>query len=451
MRILLILPDAKMHKLRLGRRVWSLREAPLTLTTLAGMTADQPDIDYRLVDGSVEHIPLDAEADLVGISVITGNATRAYALADHYRSRGMRVVLGGIHVTLLPGEAAQHADAIVTGMAEGLWPRVVADASAGRLQGVYSSPPPDDAVLRGVPLPRRDLQYGRYAMPAAAQATRGCNHRCEFCVVPAIWPRFYKRPVADVMRDIRAMPGRRFAFNDVSLLEDRDYALELFSALVPLKKEWGGLCTADVGRDPDMLDLMARSGCRYLLIGFESLSTKGLASIRKGFNQVDAYRAVVTALHDRGISIQACFVLGLDTDTRSVFADTVDWVNETKIDIPRYSLYTAFPGTPLFRQLEAEHRILSRNWDDYDTMHVTVRPLHMTPDELYAGFRWTYRETFRTRNMFRRMRGCSLNSLINLAGNMAYRIFVHRLHHDERFARPCRPDAQPPQVVACPA
>ena len=451
MRILLIMPDARMHKVHLGRWVWSLREAPLTLTTLAGLTADQPDVEYRLVDGSVEDIPTDATADLVGISVITGNAPRAYALADHFRARGIRVVLGGVHVTLMPDEAARHADAIVTGMAEDLWASVVADARAGRLQGAYSAPPPHDAILRGVPLPRRDLQLGRYVMPATAQATRGCNHRCEFCVVPTIWPKFFKRPIADVVRDIRAMPGRRFAFNDVSLLEDRDYALELFSALVPLKKEWGGLCTVDVGRDPEMLDLMARSGCRYLLIGFESLSTKGLASIRKGFNHVDDYRAVVDVLHARGVSIQACFVLGLDTDTTSVFADTVDWANEAKIDIPRYSLYTAFPGTPLFRQLEAEGRILSRNWDDYDTMHVVVKPLLMSPEELHEGFRWTYRETFRARSILRRMRGCSLNSLINLVGNMAYWIFVHRLYHEERFALPCRPNAPQPQVVSCPA
>ncbi len=450
MHILLILPDARMHKFRLGKRVWSLREAPLTLTTLAGLTAGEPDLDYQVVDGSVENIPLDATPDLVGISVITGNAPRAYALADHFRNRGIPVVLGGVHVTLLPEEAASHADAIVIGMAETTWPEVVRDARAGTLKPVYQAPPPADAVLH-VPPPRRDLQTTRYAMPATAQATRGCNHRCEFCVVPAIWPKFYTRPVAEVIRDIRAMPGKRFALNDVSLLEDRDYALELFTALIPLRKEWGGLCTADVGRDPEMLDLLARSGCKYLLIGFESLSSKGLVSIRKSFNHADQYRGVVAALHAHGISVQACFVLGLDTDTTEVFAQTVDWVNEARIDIPRYSLYTAFPGTPLFRKLDAQGRILSYNWDDYDTMHVTVKPALMTPAELHEGFRWTYRETFRTGSILRRSRGCSVNSLINLVGNAAYRIFVHRLYHDERFAQPCRPTAPPPVPRSCPA
>ncbi|MCX6877294.1 MAG: radical SAM protein [Verrucomicrobia bacterium] len=450
MRILLLMPDARMHKFRLGRRVWSLREAPLTLTTLAGLTAGEPDLDYQLVDGSVEDLPLEAVADLIGISVITGNAPRAYALADHFRMRGIPVVLGGVHVTLLPEEAAAHADAIVLGMAETTWPQVVRDARAGRLERIYQAPPPPDAVLH-VPLPRRDLQAGRYAMPASAQATRGCNHRCEFCVVPAIWQKFYTRPVADVVRDIRAMPGRRFAFNDVSLLENREYALELFTALIPLRKEWGGLCTADIGKDPEMLELLARSGCRYLLIGFESLSEKGLLSIRKGFNHVDQYREVVGALHDHGISVQACFVLGLDGDTTAVFKETVDWVNAARIDIPRYSLYTAFPGTPLFRKLDAQGRILSYNWDDYDTMHVTVKPLLMSPAELHEGFRWTYRETFRVRGILRRMRGCSVNSLINLVGNGAYRLFVHRLYHDERFALPCRPSAPPPPPVSCPA
>lgn len=451
LRILLLLPDAHMHKLHLGRRVWSLREAPLTLTTLAGLTADQPDISYRLVDGSVEHIPLDAEVDLVGISVITGSAPRAYALADHFRRRGIPVVLGGVHVTLLPEEAAGHADSIVKGMAEKTWPRVVADARAGCLQPVYEDVAAQDDVRLEVPLPRRDLQRGRYAMPATAQATRGCLHRCEFCVVPTIWPRFYKRPVADVVRDVQALPGRRFALNDVSLIEDREYACALFRALIPLGKQWGGLCTVDIGRDPELLELMARSGCRYLLIGFESLSTPGLASIRKGFNRAAEYGALVQGLHAHGISVQACFVLGLDTDTTEVFAKTVAWVNEMKIDIPRYSLYTAFPGTELFRRLDAEGRILSRNWDDYDTMHVTVRPLGMTVDELHEGFRWTYRETFSVASMRQRLRGCSLNTLINLVGAVAYRRFTHRLYHEERFARPCRPHAPAPEVCACPA
>ncbi len=438
-----------MHKFRVGGRLWSMREAPLTLTTLAGLTADQPDVEYQLADGSMETIPMDVAVDLVGISVITGNAPRAYALADHFRGRGIPVVLGGVHVTLLPEEAAAHADAIVLGMAETTWPQVVRDARAGSLAQVYQAPPPSDAILH-VPLPRRDLQTGRYAMPATAQATRGCNHRCEFCVVPSIWPKFYTRPVADVVRDIRAMPGKRFAFNDVSLLENREYALELFSALIPLRKQWGGLCTVDVGDDPEMLDLLARCGCRYMLIGFESLSAKGLASIRKGFNDVDRYRTAVQALHAHGVSVQACFVLGLDTDTPSVFRDTVDWVNEARVDIPRYSLYTAFPGTPLFRKLEAQGRILSRNWDDYDTMHVTVRPLHMTPEQLHEGFRWTYRETFRTGSILRRARGCSVNTLINLVGNAAYRIFVRRLYHEHRFARPCRPDTPSPPPEPCP-
>lgn len=449
MKVLLVMPDARMHKFRLGRRVWSLREAPLTLTTLAGLTHGEADPDYQLVDGSVENIPLDATPDLVGISVLTGNAPRAYALADHFRARGIPVVLGGVHATLLPDEAAAHADAIVLGMAETTWPEVVRDARNGALKPVYQAPPPVDRVLH-VPLPRRDLQTTRYAMPATAQATRGCNHRCEFCVVPAIWPKFYTRPVADVVRDIRAMPGKRFALNDVSLLEDRDYAMELFTALVPLHKEWGGLCTADIGRDPEMLDLLARSGCKYLLIGFESLSSQGLVSIRKGFNQADQYREVVRALHAHGISVQACFVLGLDTDTREVFAKTVEWVNEARIDIPRYSLYTAFPGTPLFRKLDEQGRILSYNWDDYDTLHVTVKPALMTPEELHEGFRWTYRQTFSIGGILRRSRGCSVNSLINLVGNGAYRLFVRRLYHDERFALPCRPNAEPPAPVSCP-
>ncbi len=439
MRILLIMPDAHMHKLRLGSLVWSFREAPLTLTTLAAIDLKVRDVEYVLVDESVERVPLDAEVDLVGISTITGCAQRAYALADHYRARGIPTILGGIHVTLMPEEAARHADAIVLGMAESVWPRVVNDVRRGCLQPRYCGSFPQGDLLENVPAPRRELQHGRYMMPNTIQASRGCRRHCEFCVVPHIWPRFFKRPVADVIRDVRLVQGRYFAFNDVSLLEDREYARELLSALIPLHKQWGGLCTTDIERDTELMDLLTRSGCRYLLIGFESLSTMGLRDIRKGFNHVDRYRQIVMALHEHNISVQACFVFGLDSDDQTVFASTVDWINQLQIDIPRYSLYTAFPGTPLFQQLEDQGRILSHNWEDYDTMHVVVRPLGMTPEQLYDGFRWAYRETFRALNVMRRLRGFSINSLVNLVGNCAYRIFVHRLYHEDRFRDYCHP------------
>lgn len=446
-KILLIMPDAHMHKLKIGWHVRSMREAPLSLTTLAALVPD-PDIHWRLVDGSVDSIPLDADADLVGISVITGNAVRAYEMADHFRARGIPVVLGGVHVTILPGEAMKHADSIVIGMAERVWPVLVADFRRGKLARVYRDRVPDGDSLPGVPIPRRDLlRRSGYMMPNTVHATRGCKRVCDFCTVPVVWPRYFKRPVADVVADIRSIQSRYFCFNDVSLVDDLDYAKELFEALVPLKKKWGGLATVEVATHPDLLDLMRRSGCVYLLLGFESVNRSNLRDIHKGFNASADYAAVMAILHGHGITVQGCFVFGLDEDDRSVFADTVQHVLDLRVDIPRYSLYTPYPGTALFKRLVAEQRILSFNWEDYDTMHVVIQPMKMTPWELYEGFKWAYRETFRYGHVMKRVAGWRLTSVVNFIGNLTYREFVRRLDRDARFAQPysvdnpgCDPD-----------
>jgi radical SAM superfamily enzyme YgiQ (UPF0313 family) len=435
-KVLLLMPDAHMHKLRVGGRIRSMREAPLSLTTLAALAPD-PDIEWKLVDGSVDPIPRDEAADLVGISVITGNAFRAYELADHYRRRGIPVVLGGVHVTILPGEAAPHADAVVLGLAERQWPRLLGDFKAGRMQRVYREADYPDDFLAGVPPARRDLQRrSGYMMPNTVYATRGCKRTCDFCATPAVVPRYLKRPVADVIRDVRSLKGRYLCFNDVSLIDDVDYARELFTALIPLRKRWGGLTTVEVARHPDLLDLMQRSGCAYLLLGFESVNQNNLQSIYKGFNKVAGYRDVVDALHAHGISVQGCFVLGLDEDDGDVFPATLEQVQEMRLDIPRYSIYTPYPGTLLFKRLQEEGRILTYNWDNYDTMHVVFQPKRMSPEQLYDGFKWTYRETFRLRRIARRVAEPSLNAVINFIGNLAYRIFVRRLYHEPRFAAP---------------
>lgn len=435
MKLLLIMPDAHMHRLKIGPFVRSMREMPLSICTLAALTPEYPDLDIRLIDGSVEPVPLDYDADLVAISVITGCAASAYAIADHYRGRNTPVVLGGVHVTILPGEAIRHADAIVIGRAEKAWPRLIEDFRSGRMHKIYEEDDVDD--LFGVPSPRRDLhRRSGYMVPDSIQATRGCKKVCDFCTVPAVWPKYLRRPVDDVIRDIRATKGRYIAFNDVSIAEDPEYAKELFTAMIPLGRKWGGLATVDIVNDPELLELMKASGCGYLLFGFESGSQATLKGIRKGFNKPVNYEDVIRAMHAINISVQGCFVFGFDHDTTDVFQHTVALVNDLKIDIPRYSLYTPYPGTELFRRLQGEDRILSYNWDDYDTMHVVIQPALMTPEELYSGFKRAYRETFRLPGVIRRMRGLSTNTAINFIGNLTYQMFVRRLYNEQRFSAP---------------
>lgn len=273
-------------------------------------------------------------------------------------------------------------------------------------------------------------------VPNSIQATRGCKKTCDFCTVSAVWPKYLKRPVADVIRDIRATKGKYLAFNDVSIAEDPEYAKELFTAMIPLGRKWGGLATVNIINDPELLRLMKASGCSYLLFGFESDSQTTLKDIRKGFNKPVNYEEVIRTMHGMHISVQGCFVFGFDHDTQEVFQRTVDRVNELKIDIPRYSLYTPYPGTELFKRLQKEGRILSYNWNDYDTMHVVIQPALMTAAELYDGFKRVYRETFKLSSIVRRMRGLSANSAINFIGNLTYRIFVNRLDNEQRFADP---------------
>ena len=426
-----------MHKLHMGPFTRSLREAPLTLTTLAALVPPLPDLEVKIVDGSVDPIPMNEPADLVGISVITGCARPAYALARHFRQRGIPVVLGGVHVTILPGEALQHADSIVVGRGEHAWPQLIEDFRRGRLRRVYREQPISDHVLAGVPEPRRELQRrSGYMLPNTVQATRGCKRVCDFCTVNAVWPRFLKRPVADVVRDIRSIKGRHFAFNDVSLIDDVDYAKELFTAIAPLRKRWGGLVTADSLQNTELLDLMVRSGCVYLLVGFESGNQVTLKDIRKSFNKTLHYGELIGSLRQRGITVQGCFVFGFDHDDSTVFESTVQLVQDLGVDIPRYSIYTPYPGTPLFERMQAEDRILSYNWDDYDTMHVVIKPALMTPEELYRGFKWAYQETFKMRRCLKRVSHVDIRCAINFVGNLAYRIFVKRLNSEARFATP---------------
>ncbi len=448
MKVLLIMPDASMHKFWFFGRLKSAREAPLTLTTLAAIGQSVPDIEFHLIDESVDSVPLDFPADLVAISVLTGTARRAYALANHFRSRNIPVVLGGIHVTLLPDEASQFADSIVIGMAEKSWPQLLTDFQAGKLQKTYHEEPDDTRYASGIPMPRYDLQRNSgYMMPYTVQLTRGCIHSCDFCTIPAIYKHFLRRPIPEIIENIKAIPSRRFAINDVSPFDDVEYAKELLRAMIPLKKKWGALATTRITDDPELLNLLTRAGCQYLLLGFESLSQRALNGIYKGFNKSTDYAEVMYKLHQAKIVVQGCFVFGFDEDDKTVFAKTVEEVRRLKIDIPRYSIYTPYPNTRLFKRLEAENRILSYDWGDYDTMHVVIEPKQMTPVELYEGFRWAYRETFRWGSTFCRALSGGMRAPIILAGGVTYHKFWKRICSIKGFEQPLNSTMRPRQQV----
>lgn len=427
MRITLLSPKGPLYRHRGGIFRKSLRYAPLTLTTLAALVPEELEAEILLLDEGIQEIDPDLETDVVGITTITGTAPRSYEWADHFRSRGIPVVLGGPHVTLVPGDAAPHADAVVTGYAEESWPRLLRDLAGGRLQPRYDQRP--DHSLAGMPLPRRDLlPKGAYLTPYTIEATRGCCHDCEFCVVPSAWgTRPYRKPVEEVVADIRSMESRRFVFLDLNLVADPEYAAALFEALIPLRVSWFGLSTVLLALNQRLLDLCARSGCRGLLVGFESLSGDSVRSARKGFNTPRKYQEIIRRFHEKQISLMGCFVFGLDEDRPDVFQRTADFAIQERIDLPRFAIATPFPGTPLYRRLEAEGRILTRDWGLYDGQHVVFQPRHMGVEDLLRGTERAWKAAYGLRSIGRRLVGSYRQPLQALTLNLGYRYYANHL------------------------
>ncbi len=426
MQIALISPRGPLYRHRSGIWKKSLRYAPLTLTTLAALIPPEVPTRITLIDEGIADTDLDLQADLIGISAITGTAPRSYELADHFRRRGIPVVLGGVHPTLMPDEAAQHADAVVVGYAEQTWPQLVRDFVGGTMRARYVQG--RDLSLAHLPRPRRDLlPDNRYTTMHTVEATRGCIHHCDFCVVPTAWGRPLQHPVAEVIDDIRHMRARQIAFLDLNLIADLNYARELFTALIPLKITWGGLATTTIAWDDDLLDLAARSGCRGLLLGFESLSQMALQQTGKGFNRRKDYHYVVQQLHERNIAIMGCFVFGFDTDTEETFAETVDFVLEANIDLPRYAILTPFPTTPLYQRLKAEGRILTEDWSLYDGQHVVHQPLQLDPVALLRGTEWAWKRTYSWRSMAQRLAGSRTQLMVAIPANLGYRFYAYHL------------------------
>lgn len=402
MKITLLMPQSDMYR-KGGIFPKALRYAPLTLTTLAALVPQELDATIKCHDEASEVFdPEKCDADIVGITVITPTSKRAYAFAKRLRERGVHVVLGGVHVTLVPEEAQKHGDTIITGYAEETWPQFLRDFANKQARKRYDQGP--GYRFQSVPMPRRDLLNKKpYVTMNTVQAVRGCPYKCTFCVVPSAWPEYVHRPVAEVIAEIEALDGDTFLFLDLSPVEDRRYIKELYRALIPLKKKWGGLSTFTICKDREMLELASKSGCRGLLIGIESVNPSTLHRMRKGFNKPGSYHEQIKMLHDHGIAVNGCFVFGTDDDTKDVFDRTAEFVIETAIDLPRFAVATPFPGTPFFKQLQSQKRIQSYDWNQYSGQHVLFQPKHMTAEELHQGIRSTWKEVYRISSVFKRI------------------------------------------------
>jgi len=365
---------------------------PLGLLTVAGLTP--PGHNLRVLDEGVEPIPDEIEADLVGITATTCAAPRAYELADRLRSRGTPVVLGGIHASALPAEAAAHADAVVIGEAEGQWPQVVADAQAGELRKYYRQTGWPD--LAQAPPPRYDLvNPRRYVVPSTAQTTRGCPFDCSYCSVTTFFGRTYRtRRIQDVVADLERMPRGPMMFVDDNIMAKPAYARELFAALRGRGLRWFSQASLTILKTPHLILEAARAGCRVLFVGLETLSQRNLEAVGKRINVTSSYHELVSRLHDNGIALIASFMFGLDADDEAVFERTVEFARHHKIDACMFSILTPLPGTRLYTKLEDEGRIVDRDWRHYDGAHVTFRPALLSPERLQEGYLQAYRDFF---------------------------------------------------------
>jgi len=374
---------------------------PLGLATLAAYLA--PDDEAVIVDEHVSKLDTNDRPDLVLIQVYITNARRAYAIADSYRAKGAFVALGGLHVTSLPAEAAAHADAIFLGPGEQTFPQFLADFRAGRTRRVYQST--TGRTIAALPPIRRDLiERRKYLVPNSIVVSRGCPQHCDFCYKDAFFDggrSFYTQRVDEALAEIARLPGRHLYFLDDHLFGDRRFSEGLFDGMRGMKRVFQGAATVDSILRGDLVERAADAGLRSLFVGFETLTPSNLVQSNKRQNLGRDYAAVTRRLHDLGIMINGSFVFGMDDDDEDVFKRTVDWAISQGVTTATFHIQTPYPGTRLFARMESAGRIVTRDWDLYDTRHVVYRPARLSPSALERGYWWSYGEFYRWSSIFR--------------------------------------------------
>jgi len=393
----------------------------LGLAMVAALTP--PEVEVSLTDENVTVIDFQKETDLVGITVLTITAKRAYEIADTFRAMGVKVILGGSHPSALPKEAIQHADAVVIGEAEGIWANVIEDFKANKLQSIYSQR--EQPNLLNLPIPRLDLfTDGAYYFQNTISTTRGCPYACSFCSVSSFFGRSYRcRPVEEILKEIETLNHKKLiCFVDDNIVGNPKFAKDLFRALIPYKLKWIAQASVTIVRDDELLKLATASGCMTLLIGFETLSPANLSSVGKSVNAVNEYETVIRKIHSHGIGVHGFFVLGFDEDNEDVFERTVRFAQKMRLESAQFAWLVPYPGTVLCESLDKAGRIITKDWSQYESSIVFETKL-MSREILQKGRDWAWREFYSLPSIWRRLGVIRRYSVSFWVLNLYYRSF----------------------------
>jgi radical SAM superfamily enzyme YgiQ (UPF0313 family) len=414
----LLLITASAPEIQRVRRRRVLNFQQITMPYLAAFVPPRWTVIH--VDEVVRPVDFGLRVDLVAITFHTPSAPHAYAIADQFRQQGTPVVLGGPHVTLMPDEAQAHADVIFVGEAESHWPQFLREFEAGRHRPRYCST--EAPTLENIPMARKDLFHRRDHTAGVLFATRGCPHHCDFCTLPVMYQsRVRKRPVEAVAEEYGSFRGKVIILWDDNIASDMEYAKSLFRALAPHRKWWSSQASIHAAQDDEFLELAARSGCKQLFIGLESISQASLNEVQKPFNRVSDYARAMERIHSHGIAVQAGIVFGFDNDEPAIFGETLDFLEATGVQNATFNILTPFPGTRLYRRLEAEGRILTRDWSKYNSRaDVVFRPRWMSPEALLAGYEYANHRFYSWRSVCKRLARSPVGLPWTLPLNLAY-------------------------------
>jgi len=390
----------------------------LALYILKGLTP--PEHEVKIIEEETEPIDLDQECNLVGISCMTANAPRAYELCQEFKKRGKTVILGGVHPTILPDEALQHADCVVVGEAEGVWEILLNDFRNNELKRKYYNPTPD--LGKYVPKDFSRIIKKRLFHLVPIMTTRGCPYNCDFCCVTNLFGKKMRHiPIENVVRDIQESGGKNFMFLDDNIIGHPQYAKALFTAIKPLKISWVGQASVSLlVRDGTLMKLAAESGCKALFFGIESVSEEQLKSMHKAIKEIENLEIALKKIKKMGILIHASMVFGFDSDKKNIFDDTVQFLIKNKVSTVSFNILTPYPGTKVYEDLKKENRLTTTNWRYYDHNTVVFKPKNMTPYELQIG-KFNARKKFYKRwSVLKRLSGNMYSPLIYFATNYGH-------------------------------